>query len=58
MYSASEPGHADVGFVLQRYAHVLGNDDRDAAVREAEMPNQLWADVPHWRLPITEVEIT
>src|ERR1700688_5327662 len=24
-------GHADVGFFLQTYAHVLGGDDRDAA---------------------------
>ena len=24
-------GHANVGFFLQTYAHVLGNDDRDAA---------------------------
>ena len=24
-------GHADVGFFLQTYAHVIKNDDRDAA---------------------------
>lgn len=24
-------GHADVGFFLQTYAHVLKNDDREAA---------------------------
>lgn len=28
-------GHANVGFFLQTYAHVLGNDDRDAADRAA-----------------------
>jgi integrase len=28
-------GHANVGFFLQTYAHVLGNDDRDAAERAA-----------------------
>jgi len=28
-------GHANVGFVLQTYAHVLKNDDRDAAERAA-----------------------
>jgi hypothetical protein len=28
-------GHADVGFFLQIYAHVLKNDDRDAAEQAA-----------------------
>jgi integrase len=28
-------GHANVGFLLQTYAHVLGNDDRDAAEQAA-----------------------
>lgn len=28
-------GHANFGFFLQTYAHVLGNDDRDAAERVA-----------------------
>ena len=28
-------GHANVGFFLQTYAHVLGNDDRDAADQAA-----------------------
>ena len=28
-------GHANVGFFLQTYAHVLGNDDREAAERAA-----------------------
>ena len=28
-------GHADVGFFLQTYAHVLGNDDREAAEQAA-----------------------
>ena len=28
-------GHANVGFFLQTYAHVLGNDDRDAAEQAA-----------------------
>ncbi|MCW2655793.1 MAG: integrase [Mycobacterium sp.] len=28
-------GHADVGFFLQTYAHVLKNDDRDAADQAA-----------------------
>jgi hypothetical protein len=28
-------GHADVGFFLQTYAPVLGNDDRDAAEQAA-----------------------
>jgi integrase len=28
-------GHANVGFFLQTYAHVLGNDDRDAAAQAA-----------------------
>jgi integrase len=28
-------GHADVGFFLQTYAHVLKNDDRDAAEQAA-----------------------
>jgi hypothetical protein len=28
-------GHANVGFFLQTYAHVLGNDDRDATERAA-----------------------
>jgi integrase len=28
-------GHADVGFFLQTYAHVLRNDDRDAAEQAA-----------------------
>jgi hypothetical protein len=27
--------HANVGFFLQTYAHVLGNDDRDAAEQAA-----------------------
>jgi hypothetical protein len=27
--------HADVGFFLQTYAHVLKNDDRDAAEQAA-----------------------
>jgi integrase len=31
----SRIGHADVGFFLQTYAHVLRNDDRDAAERAA-----------------------
>ena len=28
-------GHANVGFFLQTYAHVLRNDDRDAAEQAA-----------------------
>lgn len=28
-------GHANVGFFLETYAHVLGNDDRDAAEQAA-----------------------
>jgi hypothetical protein len=28
-------GHANVGFFLQTYAHVVGNDDREAAERAA-----------------------
>jgi integrase len=28
-------GHANVGFFLQTYAHVLGRDDRDAAEQAA-----------------------
>jgi integrase len=28
-------GHANVGFFLQTYAHVLGGDDRDAAEQAA-----------------------
>ena len=28
-------GHADVGFFLQTYAHVLKNDDREAAEQAA-----------------------
>ena len=28
-------GHADVGFFLQTYAHVLGSEDRDAAEQAA-----------------------
>jgi hypothetical protein len=28
-------GHANVGFFLQTYAHVLGNDDREAAEQAA-----------------------
>jgi hypothetical protein len=28
-------GHANVGFFLQTYAHVPGNDDRDAAEQAA-----------------------
>ncbi len=28
-------GHANVGFVLETYAHVLRNDDRDAAEQAA-----------------------
>jgi integrase len=28
-------GHANVGFFLQTYAHVLGSDDRDAAEQAA-----------------------
>ena len=28
-------GHANVGFFLQTYAHVLGKDDRDAAEQAA-----------------------
>jgi len=28
-------GHADAGFFLQTYAHVLKNDDRDAAEQAA-----------------------
>ena len=28
-------GHADVGFFLQTYAHVIKNDDRDAAEQAA-----------------------
>ena len=31
-------GHANVGFFLQTYAHVLGNDDRDAAELEQFKP--------------------
>jgi hypothetical protein len=29
-------GHANVGFFLETYAHVLGNDDREAAEQAAE----------------------
>lgn len=29
-------GHANVGFLLETYAHVLGNDDREAAEQAAE----------------------
>ena len=32
-------GHANVGFFLQTYAHVLRNDDRDAAERAASSPS-------------------
>ena len=28
-------GHANVGFFLETYAHVLGNDDREAAEQAA-----------------------
>ena len=28
-------GHANVGFFLQTYAHVLGSDDREAAEQAA-----------------------
>lgn len=33
--SSERIGHADVGFSLQTYAHVLKNDDRDAAEQAA-----------------------
>jgi site-specific recombinase XerD len=28
-------GHANIGFFLETYAHVLGNDDREAAEQAA-----------------------
>jgi hypothetical protein len=28
-------GHANVGFFLETYAHVMGNDDREAAEQAA-----------------------
>jgi hypothetical protein len=28
-------GHANVGFFRETYAHVLGNDDRDAAAAQS-----------------------
>ena len=31
-------GHADVGFFLQAYAHVLTDDDRDVAEQAASIP--------------------
>jgi integrase len=37
-------GHADVGFFLQTYAHVLKNDDRDAAEQAASfLIGDYWA---------------
>jgi hypothetical protein len=31
-------GHADVGFFFQTYAHLLKNDDRDAAATQLSRP--------------------
>jgi integrase len=36
--------HANVGFFLQTYAHILRNDDRDAAERAASFPARHRAD--------------
>lgn len=30
-------GHANIGFFLETYAHVLGNDDREAAEQAASL---------------------
>jgi len=38
-------GHANVGFYLETYAHVLGNDDREAAEQAAEfLLGDAWQD--------------
>lgn len=38
-------GHANVGFFLETYAHVLGNDDREAAEQAAEfLLGDAWDD--------------
>ena len=38
-------GHANVGFFLETYAHVLGNDDREAAEQAAEfLLGDAWQD--------------
>jgi integrase len=40
-------GHANVGFFLQTYAHVLGNDDRDAAEQAAAfLIGKVWDPAP------------
>jgi hypothetical protein len=38
-------GHANVGFFLETYAHVLGNDDREAAEQAAGfLIGDVWSD--------------
>ncbi|AGZ52645.1 hypothetical protein PJK45_23970 [Mycobacterium kansasii] len=38
-------GHANVGFFLETYAHVLSNDDREAAELAAEfLLGDAWQD--------------
>jgi integrase len=38
-------GHANIGFFLETYAHVLGNDDREAAEQAAEfLVGDVWPD--------------
>jgi hypothetical protein len=40
-------GHANVGFFLQTYAHVLRNDDRDAAEQAAAfLIGKVWDPAP------------
>jgi hypothetical protein len=40
-------GHANVGFFLQTYAHVLKNDDRQAAEQAASYRlGSVWDDDP------------
>jgi integrase len=39
-------GHANIGFFLETYAHVLGNDDREAAEQAADfLLGDVWSDV-------------
>ena len=35
-------GHANVGFFLETYAHVLDNDDREAAEQAASLLGGAW----------------
>jgi hypothetical protein len=40
-------GHANVGFFLETYAHVLGNDDSEAAEQAANfLVGDVWPDEP------------